>query len=142
MSDIENMDIRWQQRFQNFEKTFLLLQKALALERPDWLQRAGLVQMFEITFDLSWKLLKDYLEYQGFEALLSPRSTLKKAFEISLIEDGRAWLELLEKRNLTTHTCDEVEITNVTAQIRSTYFVLFQNLYSIFSKINTEYNAK
>ncbi len=142
MSDIENMDIRWQQRFQNFEKTFLLLQKALDLERPDWLQRAGLVQMFEITFDLSWKLLKDYLEYQGFKDLLSPRSTLKKAFEISLIEDGRAWLELLEQRNLTTYTYDEVEITNVTAQIRSTYFVLFQNLYSIFSKINIEYNAK
>lgn len=58
-------DIRWQQRFQNFEKALRGLEEALAIEQPDVVQRAGLIQFFEITFELAWKLLKDYLEAEG-----------------------------------------------------------------------------
>ncbi|MCK4345422.1 MAG: nucleotidyltransferase substrate binding protein, partial [Bacteroidales bacterium] len=64
----ENKDIRWKQRFQNFEKAFLLLEKAVSIDNPSEVERAGLIQFFEITFELSWKLMADYLEELGFVA--------------------------------------------------------------------------
>lgn len=55
-------------------------------------QRAGIVQFFEICFELSWNVLKDYLEAQGFAGINSPRAGIKKAFEIGSIHDGNlAW---------------------------------------------------
>ena len=124
-------DIRWQQRFQNFQKARLLLESALALPSPDPIHRAGIVQFFEMTFELSWKLLKDYLEAQGFTDVATPRSAIKKAFEIGLIQEGRTWLQGLEDRNLMTHTYDENTALQVDALIRETYFPLFNSLSQI-----------
>ncbi len=66
----ENMDemkeIRWKQRFDNFEKSFKLLEKYSKEPISNELERAGIIQFFETTFELSWKLLKDYLEAEGY----------------------------------------------------------------------------
>ena len=96
-------DIRWQQRFQNFQKSLLLLEGALDIKTPDIYQKAGLIQFFETTFELSWKLMKDYLEAEGFMDIKSPRAVIKKAFETELIKNGHIWMELLQDRNLTAH---------------------------------------
>lgn len=59
-------DIRWRQRFENFEKSYKLLEKYSNKELNNELERAGIIQFFEMTFELSWKVLKDYLEAQGY----------------------------------------------------------------------------
>jgi nucleotidyltransferase substrate binding protein (TIGR01987 family) len=76
-------DIRWIQRFSNFERAFLLLKEALKIEHPSIVERAGLIQFFEMAFELSWKLLKDYEETEGF-IVKTPREAIKQAFQSGL----------------------------------------------------------
>jgi nucleotidyltransferase substrate binding protein (TIGR01987 family) len=89
-------DIRWKQRFRNFEKPLKHLRNTLEIENPDIAQRAGLIQFFELSFELSWKLIKDFLEEQGLIEIRFPRETIKKAFETGIISDGHLWMQLLE----------------------------------------------
>lgn len=124
-----NPDIRWKQRFQNFEKMLGFLQDAMNIQHPDIVQKAGLIQFFEISFELSWNVMKEYLEAQGFIDLRSPRDTIKKAFEVGLITDGHTWIKTLENRNLTSHTYDEVTATKVVQEITTVYYPILQHLY-------------
>lgn len=127
-------DIRWRQRFDNFSKSILLLEKALEIENPDIIQKAGTIQFFEMCFELSWNMLKDYLEEQGFFDVNSPRSAIKKAFEIGLIEEGHQWMELLIDRNLTVHTYDEEKATEVEQLIHFKYYPLLKSLHESFKQ--------
>lgn len=81
-----------------------------------------------MSFELAWKTLKDYLEEQGFSDIKSPKSTIKKAFEIDLIEDGHAWLEALENRNLAAHTYDDETAREIYELICDSYFPLLETL--------------
>ena len=124
-------DVRWIQRFRNFEKALTHLNEALDIDDPDIIQKAGLIHFFEMTFELSWNLMKDYLEEQGYTDVVTPRAAIKKAFEIGLITDGHRWLKLLEDRNLTSHTYDEQKASDVEQLIRSQYHPLLQSLYKL-----------
>jgi nucleotidyltransferase substrate binding protein (TIGR01987 family) len=115
-------DIRWKQRFQNYQKSLNYLEDALAIIKPDLIQKAGLIQFFEMTFELAWNTMKDYLEEEGFLNLNSPREAIKKAFEIELITDGHTWLKALEDRNLTSRTYDEETASEVESLIRNNYY--------------------
>jgi len=126
-----NKDIRWKQRFENFEKSYLQLQRTLEITAPSEAERAGLVQFFEITFELAWKLLKDYLEEQGF-VVKSPKETIKQALQIDLIEPGHTWIDALADRNLVEHTYDEKTAIAIDTKIRNDYFPLFKGLYYNF----------
>jgi nucleotidyltransferase substrate binding protein (TIGR01987 family) len=127
---MNEQDIRWKQRFQNLEKSLHFLELAMEIENPDIIQKAGLIQFFEISFELSWNVLKDYLEDQGFFELRSPRDTIKKAFEVGLITDGHTWLQALQNRNLTAHTYDEKMAEKVAHEIKMVYYPLLQEIYA------------
>jgi nucleotidyltransferase substrate binding protein (TIGR01987 family) len=129
-----NTDVRWLQRFRNYRKALGLLESALALPAPDAVQRAGIVQFFEMVFELSWKVLKDYLEAQGLIDVKTPRSALKAAFEIGLIRDGHQWLQGLEDRNLVAHTYDESTAQQVDALVRNVYYPLFKALERVLEE--------
>lgn len=126
-----SQDIRWQQRFHQFQKAFSLLQSAMLLEQPSVIERAGLIQFFEMAFELSWKLLKDYQTAQGF-SIQSPREAIKQAFQSGLIMQGHAWMDALEDRNLTTHTYNEQTAEQVEQAIRHTYYPLLLDLQHLF----------
>jgi len=121
-------DIRWIQRLSNLRSALKNLDIALAIENPDVVQRAGMVQFFEMCFELSWNTVKDYLEAQGFGDLKSPRASLKKAFQIGLIQDGATWLKGLEDRNLTSHMYNEEVAREVETMIRDLYAPLIHSL--------------
>ncbi len=121
-------ELRWQQRFQNFEKAFLLLKTTVELTSPSVIERAGMIQFFEMTFELSWKVLKDYQEEEGY-IIKSPRDAIKQAFQSQLIDNGQLWLEALRDRNLTVHTYQEQTAIEVEDKIKNTYFSLLQALY-------------
>ncbi|MDZ7376459.1 MAG: nucleotidyltransferase substrate binding protein, partial [candidate division KSB1 bacterium] len=91
-------------------------------------ERAGLIQFFEIAFELSWKTMKDYLESLGF-LVKTPRETIKQAFQIELISDGETWLRALEDRNLTTHIYDEAFALQIERVIRENYLPIIRQLY-------------
>lgn len=130
---MEREDIRWKQRFRNFNKSLELLESALKIEQPDVVQKAGIVQFFEMCCELSWKVMKDYLEDQGFTEIGTPRNAIKKSFEIGLIEDGHAWMDLLVDRNLSVHTYDEEKANSLDLLIHTKYIQLFQKLRNMLS---------
>ena len=127
-------DIRWPQRLHNFNKAMLHLEEALKIEHPDLLQKAGIIQFFEMSFELAWKLLKDFLEEQGFQDVKSPRTAIKKAFEVGLIQNGHDWMDLLVDRNLTAHTYDEEKATEMEALIEQKYFPIMKALRIHFNQ--------
>jgi nucleotidyltransferase substrate binding protein (TIGR01987 family) len=102
-------DIRWKQRFENYEKALSLLREALAkIETLSELEKEGTVQRFEFTFELAWKTLKDYLIHQGIVLdQITPSSVIKQAFAAKIIRDGQLWIDMLRCRNLMSHTYDE-----------------------------------
>ncbi len=126
---MDNPDVRWKQRFQNFEKMLGFLENAMKIKEPDMVQKAGLIQFFEISFELSWNVMKEYLEAQGIMGMRSPRDTIKKAFEVELITDGHTWLQTLQNRNLTSHTYNEEMAEEVVQEIETVYYPILQNLY-------------
>jgi nucleotidyltransferase substrate binding protein (TIGR01987 family) len=126
-------DIRWKQRFQNFDRACALLERTAANSNLSEAERGGLIQFFEMAFELSWKLLKDYLTGEGYE-IKSPREAFKQAFQAGLIADGGDWLTALEDRNLTSHTYDEETALRVENKIRNQYLPFIRSLRSDFSK--------
>ena len=113
-------DIRWKQRYVELNKSYNQLSKALEIESPDEIYRAGIIQFFEMTLELAWKTLKDYLESQ--EVLVnSPRETIQLAFQFEIIENGHVWIDALQKRNLMAHTYDESRAKEAEALIRDVY---------------------
>lgn len=122
-------DIRWRQRFSNFEKAYKLLNKYIDVTINTELERAGLIQLFEVAFELSWKLMKDYLESQDIIAR-SPRESIKKAYQIELIDEGHIWIDALADRNLIVHTYDEEMAKKMVEDIVNIYFPELKKLYT------------
>src|ERR1041385_536913 len=102
-------DIRWKQRFENYEKALRLLREALSdVESLSELEKEGTVQRFEFTVELAWKTLKDYLEHSGIVlAQNTPKNVVKQAFAAKIISDGQLWIDMLDCRNALSHTYDE-----------------------------------
>lgn len=123
-----NTDIRWKQRFANFEKAIMQLTEFVEKEELNKFEVQGLIQCFEYTFELAWKTMRDYLEQGGF-TLKSPRSTIKTAFQTQLIIDGHTWIDALEKRNLMAHTYDEKRAIEAENLIRNNYYKVIKELY-------------
>lgn len=123
-----SIEDRWRQRFQNFEKAYTNLEDAYNLTEYSELEKTGLIKTFEYTFELAWKTLKDILEFEGFE-VNSPRATIKQAFQTGYVKDGAGWLDILDKRNLMTHTYDEETSEEVVELIKDKYFALIQELH-------------
>jgi len=124
-------DVRYLQRFENFEKSYLLLRRAVNIIEPSIFEKAGGIQFFETTFELSWKLMKDYLEFLGYE-INSPRNAIKQAFATNLLANGELWLDALTDRNLTVQTYDEAIADRVYTKIKLEYFPLIDELYHKF----------
>lgn len=126
-------DIRWKQRFDNFEKSYKTMAKYIDKPIETELERAGMIQLFEMTFELSWKVMKDYLESQGIVAK-TPRETIKHASQIDLIDDAYTWIDGLVDRNLTAHTYDEKKAKKMVEDIKMKYFPELKKLYQKLSK--------
>lgn len=126
-------DIRWKQRFSNYEKAFGHLSEAVDRKTYDLLSEAGLIQTFEFTFELAWKTMKDKMEHEGIKVNF-PREVIKTAFQNNMISDGALWLEALEKRNLLSHAYDEEQSKEARDLIRDRYFKLLKNLYDYLKK--------
>ena len=92
--DKKNRDIRWKQRFENYQKALTFLTNSLQKENLSELERAGIVQSFEFSFELAWKTMKDYLNEKGVEAMY-PREVLKQAFKNEMVTDGEVWMDML-----------------------------------------------
>ena len=136
------MNIRWTQRFQNFQKAQLNFQEMINLLRGDYNNKAykmATIQGFEVSTELAWKLIKDYLNYLQFN-VQSPRDAIKQAFSIELINDGIVWISMIEDRNLTSHIYDENRTNEIIKKIDELYFAKLVELENIFKHKLSEIN--
>lgn len=126
-------DIRWKQRFENFERAFLLLQDAFKKDSAQMsdLEKEGVIQRFEYTFELAWKTLHDYLVYSGVSFdQITPRSVIKQAFAAKIIKDGQTWMDMLEQRNLMSHTYDSKIFEDAFSNISQHYLVALEQVFT------------
>ena len=132
-----NEDVRWKQRFQNYKKALVTVKNAVDLSQQrelSDLEKQGVIQGFEFTFELAWKVMKDYLEEQGIIGIIGSKNAIRHAFNKGIIEDGDDWMEMVEDRNLASHTYDEETAEKIFGAIRNKYYYLLKKLTE---KMNT-----
>lgn len=128
----ENQDIRWKQRFSNFSRALLLLREAMEqdLASLKQLEKEGIIQRFEYTFELAWKVLKDKMEFDGIVLdQISPKAVVRQAFASKYINDPDTWLRMIGDRNLMSHTYDFVKFEAVIQSIADAYLPMLDEWY-------------
>lgn len=131
-----NSDIRWKQRFDNFDRAFVLLREAFehGLDTLSQLEKEGTIQRFEIAFELAWKTMKDYLEENGLVVNpATPRSVIKEAFAANLLDDGQVWIDMMLHRNLLSHTYDIKVFEEVLQTVEIKYLPALDRLHEFLS---------
>jgi nucleotidyltransferase substrate binding protein (TIGR01987 family) len=130
-----NPDIRWKQRFQSFDRALVLLREALE-EGPsalNQLEKEGTIQRFEYCLELAWKTVKDFLEDGGLVIdPITPREVLKAAFAAKVIGEGQVWIDMLNHRNLLSHTYDCAVFEKAVEALAARYLPAMEDLHEFF----------
>jgi len=132
-----NNEKRWRQRFENFEKSFQVFQRRIeALEKnpEDEGYQMALVQSFEITLELSWKTLRDFLENGGIKWNNIPKNVIRHAFSAEIISSPEEWMNAIDIRNKTSHTYKEDILEEVIDFIKKSFCPLVRDLYEDLKK--------
>jgi nucleotidyltransferase substrate binding protein (TIGR01987 family) len=130
---MSNQDVRWQQRFHNFQRAFLLLREAMEIDPQELsqLEKEGIIQRFEYTFELAWKTLKERMEFDGIVLdKISPKAVVREAYAAKYIDDAETWLKMIGDRNLMSHTYDFAKFEAVTETIRESYLPMLDEWYA------------
>ncbi|GJM65003.1 nucleotidyltransferase substrate binding protein [Persicobacter diffluens] len=140
-------DIRWKQRFSNFQKALSKLREAIQYleQKPDFdndfeseIIKEGIIQRFEYTHELAWNVMKDYAIYQGNTTVGGSRDAIRQAFKLNLITDGKLWMETINSRNQSSHTYNESTAEAIFSQVVATYFPLFEAFESMMEAKKSE----
>ncbi len=133
---MSKLDIRWKQRFQNYNRALFLLSDALkdGSEKLSLLEKEGTLQRFGFTFELAWKLMKDYLEESGIIINpITPKQVIKQAFTAKIISDGQVWIDMLLSRNLMSHTYDFIKFETIAKDVEQKYLTSMKQLEKFFA---------
>ena len=122
------MDIRWQQRYSNFQKALSQLERFVQNDELNEMEEQGLIKAFEYTFELAWKTLQDFLKEKGYVGIVGPRPVIEQSFQDGYISDGTGWLRMLTARNLSSHTYDEETAKEIIGGIKSVFIILLKDL--------------
>jgi nucleotidyltransferase substrate binding protein (TIGR01987 family) len=124
---------RWLYRFDNYQRAFGLLREAIETIETralTQLEKEGVIQRFEYSWELAWKLLKDYLEYEGVVLdKITPAAVIRAAFAAKIITQGEQWMQALDARNKMAHTYNLKEFEVTIQAIQSIYLGLFDALH-------------
>lgn len=129
---MEEKDVRWIQRFSNYRKALIQLGKAVNIvsarlndstDQND-LMAEGLIQRYEYTHELAWKVMKDYEEYQGITDIMGSRDAIRIALRAGILDDDR-WMDTISDRNLTSHNYDDETAKHIVNNIINVYYPLF-----------------
>lgn len=126
---------RFEERKQELLNATERLKEALKQEENDIVIDCVL-HRFEFTFELAWKSMKDFLEYNGIsENIGSTREILRRAFESHLIEDGEEWINMMLARNSLSHLYDEETSRKIYKEIKEKYIKLLEKLNNKFETL-------
>jgi nucleotidyltransferase substrate binding protein (TIGR01987 family) len=122
-------DTRWKLRFHNYKKALKTLTDAVNLSSQrqlSELEKQGFIQGFEFTHELFWKTLKDFLNEQGNQNIYGSKDATREAFNLGLIKNGEVWMQMIESRNLSSHTYNSEISQSLVDAIVQNYFNLFK----------------
>ncbi len=131
---MSEQDLRWLQRFDNWQRAYKTLQHALMAHQKspgDEIVQMAVIKSFEMTFELSWKTMKDFLQYSGIDVKL-PREVIKQSFANAMLTDGQIWIDMLEERNLMAHVYDEARARLAVDHIMNRYMHSIEQLHQYF----------
>jgi nucleotidyltransferase substrate binding protein (TIGR01987 family) len=126
-----NKDIRWKQRYSNYQKALRKLTEGVTSYREEDMsdiEKEGLIQRFEYTYELAWNTIKDFYEEQGEVNIQGSKDAIRLAFQRGLIGDSAMWLKMVDSRKLTVHTYNEETANTVAEEIGAIYYDLFMQL--------------
>lgn len=127
-------DVRWLQRLSNFSKALAQLDEAMELmqlRQLSRLEKQGVIQTFEYSYELAWNTLKDFLLWQGIDGIIGSRDVIREAFSKGLIEEGQGWMNMLADRNRTSHTYNEETAEAILANISQQHHALLKALENV-----------
>jgi nucleotidyltransferase substrate binding protein (TIGR01987 family) len=131
-----NLEVRWKQRFENYQKAYQQLKLFLSHSKLNELEEQGLVKAFEYTYELSWNVIRDYFISQGNTNINGSRDAFKEALKMNLLEDGELWMKMILDRNKTSHAYSKDVVKEISENIRHSYFFLFEKLLSKFETLS------
>lgn len=118
-------------KLENFENALVNLKEIKDYQEPyDNVILTGLVGLYEICFEQSWKAMKEILEQQGFadERTGSPRIVLKTAYASGMIQDEELWMQALAARNNVAHSYNRAVALDIVSQTKEKFLVMFEEL--------------
>jgi nucleotidyltransferase substrate binding protein (TIGR01987 family) len=131
-------NIRWKQRFNNYQSALSSLEEGilLAKSRPlSDLEKQGIIQGFKVARELFWKTVKDFLEFTGNIKIFGSKDATKEAFSQGLISNGDNWMKMIESRNLTSHTYNKAIANDIVSNTIEIYYELFKQFESKMTEL-------
>ena len=118
-------------KVENFYSALSNLNDIYRYEEPyDNVVLTGLVALYEICFEQSWKAMKELLEYSGFSEAKtgSPKLILKTAYQMGLIRNEQIWLEALQAGNNVAHAYNQAIALSIVQSVKRSYYTMFCDL--------------
>ena len=118
-------------KYENFCNSLSNMKDIYNYEEPyDNVVLTGLVGLYEITFEQSWKMMKEILQNHGYEegATGSPKIILKTAYKAGMIKDEELWLRALRARNNVTHSYNQKIALGIVNEAKTEFYKMFVEL--------------
>ncbi|GAB4258823.1 nucleotidyltransferase substrate binding protein [Thermincola ferriacetica] len=116
------------EKLEKYKQALARLEEALTKKEPDQFVYDAAIKRFEFTYELAWKLMKALIEYKGGEDVHFPRDVFKEAYAKGLLENGEIWLDMLNDRNLSSHTYNRERAMEIFKRVKDRYFDEFVRL--------------
>jgi len=132
---------RWIQRLYNYEKAVTVLENAFRINQErelTELERMGLIQSFELAFELAWNLMKDFLHSEGVFDIVGSKGAIKQAFSKGIIENGEIWIDMINRRNETSHCYDEAIAIRVVTEVTHSFVAELKNFLATMKRYKQE----
>jgi nucleotidyltransferase substrate binding protein (TIGR01987 family) len=118
-------DTRWKQRFDNYKKALSHLVFAVEYAKNSAINDIVLlsvIKAFELSFELAWNVMKDFLSMKGITGIIGSKDSVRHAFKEELIPNGQAWMDMIDDRNLATHSYSEETAESIVRNVIEQYF--------------------
>lgn len=144
MKYMDKQEVRWVQRLDSYRKALERMNEAsnrittsVSAKLDMELFSDALIQRYEFTHELAWKLMKDYLEYMGIEGIVGSRDAIRHALQNDIIKDDR-WMDSITDRNITSHNYNQAIANEVVIRIINIYKPLFEQLLQVMTEKETQ----
>jgi nucleotidyltransferase substrate binding protein (TIGR01987 family) len=151
---MDQQDIRWKQRFTNFKSAWFKLEEAISKLNEEYgldnkgqvssdpflddIIKEGLIQRFEYTHELAWKVMKDFLQESGNTPIYGSKDATRLAFSVEILHDGEVWMDMIKSRNQTSHTYNQETADEIFMKIVYEYAPEFAFFYDKMKEIEND----